>query len=139
MALDNFQAGETIGLLYSRFEGHRCLAYVHFRRGELDEAERWCANAQELVSNTESRVSRLWLGPLYLEVLLAGIRRASGAVQLARAAGRSDEAAEQEAKAAEKRDKAKELLAHYQELVAECQSPRFRSEATRLAELLNAE
>jgi tetratricopeptide (TPR) repeat protein len=139
MALDNFQAGETIGLLYSRFEGHRCLAYVHFRRDELEEAERLCANAQELVSNTESRVSRLWLAPLYLEVLLAGIKRASVAAQLAESAGHSDEAAEQEARATEKRTKAAELLARYQELVAECQSPRFKSEATRLAELLNAE
>lgn len=117
-ALDNFQAGESLGLLYSRFEAHRCLAEVRFRRGEFDEAERLCAAASELVSGTESRVSRLWLGPLYIEVLLAAGLRAEGE-------GRPDEA-----KA--KRDLTAEHFARYQELVADCQSPRFTLEAARL-------
>ncbi len=117
-ALDNFQACEKLGLLYSRFEGHRCLAEVHFRRGEFDEAERLCAAASTLVSGTESRVSCLWLGPLYIEVLLAAGHRAEGE-------GKPDEAAA-------KRDLAAEHLVLYQELVAECQSPRFTREASRL-------
>ena len=92
-------------LLYSHFEAIRCLAQVHFRRNELEEAERLCRQADELVSPTESRVSQLSLGPLYIEVLLA----------------------------AQKRDEAAAKLAEYQALVAECQSPRFSAEATRLA------
>jgi hypothetical protein len=54
-------------------------------------------------------VSQLWLGPLYIEVLLA----------------------------AQKRDEAATRLTAYQTLVAECQSPRFTSEAARLAALIN--
>jgi hypothetical protein len=119
-ALANFQDCESLGLLYSRFEGHRCLAEVRFRRGEFDEAERLCAAASDLVSGTDSRVSRLWLGPLYIEVLLAAVRRAE-------AEGKPD-------KAMAKRNLAVEHLARYQELVADCQSPRFSSEAARLAD-----
>lgn len=81
---------------------------MHFRRGELDEAERLCAEALELVSDSESRVSRLWLGPLYIEVLLA--------------AGKREEAAAHHAR--------------YSAFVAQCQSPRFSREATRLGALL---
>jgi tetratricopeptide (TPR) repeat protein len=107
-ALENFQQAEPTGLLYSRFEGHRCLAHTRLRRGELDEAERLCEAALEFVSRSESRVSRLWLGPLYIEVLLAKGKRAEAAAH----------------------------LASYQELVNVCQSPRFSREAERLAELL---
>jgi hypothetical protein len=71
MALEIFQAGESLGLLYTRFEGHRCLAEVRFRRGELDEAESVCAAAYDFISKTESRVCHLWLGPLYIDVLIA--------------------------------------------------------------------
>ncbi|MCI0665089.1 MAG: AAA family ATPase, partial [Acidobacteria bacterium] len=120
LALDNYQAGETLGLLYSRFEGQRCLAEVRFRRGELDEAERLCAAASELVSETDSRVSRLWLGPLYIEVLLAAGLRAE-------VEGKHDEAAS-------KRSLAAEQLARFQELVTDCQSLHFIREATRLSE-----
>ena len=95
----------TPSLLYSHFEALRCFAEVRFRRAEIEEAEQLCRTAEELVSPTESRVSQLWLGPLYIEVLLA----------------------------ANKRDEATKKLAAYQTLVAECQSPRFTSEAARLA------
>src|SRR5262245_23735426 len=122
-ALDNFQAGEVSDMLYSRFEGRRCLAAVRFRRGEFDEAERLCASASELVSGTESRLSRLWLGPLFIEALLAAGLRAE-------AEGAPDEAAA-------KRGLAAEHLATYQELVAECQCPRFTREAARLADLIS--
>jgi hypothetical protein len=53
-------------------------------------------------------VTQLWLGPLYIEVLLA----------------------------AQKRAEAVKKLTEYQALVAECQSSRFRNEATRLAALI---
>ena len=75
---------------------------------DLDEAFRLCEEAYALVSPTESRVSRLWLGPLHIEVLLAK--------------GRIDEA--------------KEKLNEYQQLASECQSPRFTGEAERLRNVL---
>lgn len=116
-ATQNLQQVGSTTLLYSRFEALRCMGEVRFRRAvaggfgddELAEAERLCATAEDLVSPTESRVSQLWLGPLYIEVLLA-----QG-----------------------KRDQAAAKLATYQELVAECQSPRFKAEAARLASLLS--
>src|SRR6185295_127792 len=74
--LENFEAAESLGLLYTRAEGRRTLAHVRLARGEADEAERLCAEALELVSSTESRVSRLWLGPLYIESLSAVVQSA---------------------------------------------------------------
>lgn len=95
-------------LLYCHFEALRCIAQVHVSRNEMDKAEEYCRQAEALVGPTESRVSHLWLGPLYMEVLLA-----QG-----------------------KRDEAKERLAPYQSLVADCESPRFTAEAVRLASIL---
>ncbi len=156
-ASENLEQVGSTSLLYSRFEALRCLAEVRFcralagvsesgsavgsgsgssatsvsgsgsdsksvgsiRRDELGEAERVCAEAHELVSTTESRVSRLWLGPLYIEVLLAQGSRA--------------EADYDNAISERKRTEALEKLTDYQELVADCQSPRFTAEATRLA------
>ena len=122
IALENFEAGETLGLIYSRFDGHRCLAEVHFLRGELDEAERVCAAASAFVSKTESRVCQLWLGPLYMDVLMAAAKHAESEERL------------EDAEA--KRRLAQALLVGYQELVNECQSPRFTREAERLAATL---
>lgn len=122
LALENFEFGERLGLLYSRAEAHRCLAYVRFRRGELDEAERLCAATSEFLSKTESRVSQLWLGPLYIDVLLATSQRAKEAGDL--------DVAEA------KRHLAIAHLARYQALVAKCQSPRFTDEAARLTNLV---
>ncbi len=111
----NLTNAAAIGLLYTHFEALRCVADVHYKRalsgvyeGELDEAERFCRQADELIGATESHVSRLWLGPLYIEVLLAQ----------------------------NKRDEAREKLTVYQQLVANCQTARFTSEATRLAQLV---
>jgi hypothetical protein len=122
MALENFEAGDSLGLLYTRFEGHRCLAEVRLRRGEIDEAERICATTSDFVSNTESRVSQLWLGPLYIDVLIA-------------AAGKADRENKPDESAA-KRELARSLLTKYQDLVSQCQSPRFTREAQRLATAL---
>jgi hypothetical protein len=122
VALENFAAGERLGLLYSRFDAHRCLAEVRFRRGELGDAERLCAATDEFIRDTESRVSQLWLGPLYIDVLLAAAKQAE-------AEGKTDDAFSKRGLAAEK-------LARYQELVAQCQSPRFTREAERLAAVL---
>lgn len=123
MALENFQECEGLGLLYSRFEGHRCLTEVRFRRGELEEAERLCAATSEMISDTDSRVCKLWLGPLYIDVLSAQAQQADqrGKAEVAR----------------EKRELSAELLSHYLELVAQCDSPRFAREAERLAALPN--
>ena len=97
-------------LIYTHFEALRCLAVVRFRRNELAEAEQVCDEAEAFIAPTESRVSALWLGPLQIEVLLA----------------------------ANKRDKARKKLVDYQALVADCQSPRFTAEASRLAAALLA-
>jgi tetratricopeptide (TPR) repeat protein len=105
---ENFDGAEALGLPFSRTEARRCLAHVRFRRGELAEALRLCEEVLELAAGTESRVSRLWMGPLHVEVLVA--------------AGRDDEA--------------RERLSAYRELVSECQSPRFERETTRLESLL---
>jgi len=102
-------ARSSPSLLYSHFEALRCFAEVRFRRGEIEEAEQLCRQAEELVAPTESRVSQLWLGPLYIGILLA----------------------------AQKHDEATTRLTAYQALVAECQSPRFSNEATRLAKIVN--
>jgi tetratricopeptide (TPR) repeat protein len=119
-ARENFEHAESLGLLFSRAEGHRTLANVHLRRGELDEAERLCKAALDLVAQSESRVSKLWLGPLYIDVLLAAANRLDGTPE-----------------AAAKIAAAKEHFAAYEKLVAICQSPRFTNEASRLAKLLN--
>ena len=124
IALENFEAAESLGLLYTRAEGRRTLAHVRLAQGEAAEAERLCAEALELVSNSESRVSRLWLGPLYIESLIA-------VAQNAVAEGDAE-------KADAKRARSAEHLKVYQELVAECQSPLFKREATRLAALVAA-
>lgn len=95
-------------LMYSHFEVLRCLAQVRFERKEFEEAERVCQQAEEFIAPTDSRVSRLWLGPLHIDVLLA----------------------------LNKRDEAARKLVDYQALVAQCQTPRFTSEASRLASIL---
>ena len=115
-ATTNLERAAAIGLLYTHFEALRGLADVHFKRalsgryeGALDQAESVCRQAEELIAPSESRVSRIWLGPLYIEVLLAQ----------------------------NKGDEAREKLTAYQSLVAECQTPRFTAEASRLATLVN--
>jgi len=104
-ALANLEQSSA-SLLYTHFEALRCLAEVRLRRDELNEAEAVCRQADELVSPTESRVSQLWLGPLFIKVLVA----------------------------LDKKDEAAEKLTAYEALVAECQSARFTSEASRLAQ-----
>ncbi|HEU5459930.1 MAG TPA: protein kinase [Pyrinomonadaceae bacterium] len=106
-ATTNLQ-GSSHNLIYTHFEALRCLAEVHFRRNEVDEAERICREAEEFIAPTESRLCRLWLGPLHIQVLLA----------------------------LDQRDEAAPKLVDYQALVAECQTPRFTAEASRLVALV---
>jgi len=106
-ALANLEQACT-SMLYTHFEALRCLAEVRFRRDEIEEAEEICRQADALVAPTDSRVSQLWLGPLSIKVLLARDKKAE----------------------------ARERLAKYQVLVDQCQSPRFSSEAQRLAKLI---
>ena len=82
-ASTNLQSSSP-SLLYSHFEALRCLAEVRFRRGELEEAEKICREADELISPTDSRVTQLWLGPLYIQVLLAAQKRAEAAEKINR-------------------------------------------------------
>jgi hypothetical protein len=67
-------------------------------------------------------VSRLWLGPIYIESLIAGEQSAAAAGDIE--------------KAKAKRARATEHLVCYQELVAGCQSALFKGEADRIAALL---
>jgi tetratricopeptide (TPR) repeat protein len=103
-AARTFERAEALGLLYSRTEGRRSLAHVHFRRGEVEETVRLADEILEMTAASESRVSRLWLGPLHVEALFA--------------LGRRDEARAQ--------------LASYAALVSDCQSPYFSREVARL-------
>jgi tetratricopeptide (TPR) repeat protein len=114
IALLNRDRAASIGLLYTHFESLRGLAHVHYQRaqsgiaGALDEADRVCREADALIEPTESRVSRLWLAPVLIEVLAAQ----------------------------NKHDEAREKLNAFETLVAECQAPRFISEVARLKTLL---
>lgn len=108
MAVQAFEWGEALDLLYMRTEGRRALAHVRFRRGELDEAIRLCDEVVELTDGKEPKVSRLWLGPLHLDVLVA-------AGQL---------------------ERARDCLRVYDALVRECQSPYFTREVARLQSLI---
>jgi serine/threonine protein kinase/tetratricopeptide (TPR) repeat protein len=108
-ARENFAASESLGLLYTRGEGRRCLAHVHFKNGELDEAVRLCDEVLEIFGNAKSRVCRLWMGPLHIEALFL--------------AGRHEEASNR--------------LAEYELLVSDCQTPRCEREVARLKELLD--
>lgn len=121
-AQQNYEEAEASGLFYMRSDGRRCLALVRRLRGELDEAERMCAAADELIRGTESRVSQLWLGPLYLDVLITNADRY-------KQEGRTQDAVA-------RLTHAREYLKEYQRLVGECQSPRFKKEADRFAEKL---
>jgi tetratricopeptide (TPR) repeat protein len=108
VARKNYQEAEALGLLYSRTEGRRCLAHVHFRNGDLSEALRLCEEILEMLGPEKSRISRLWLGPLHVEVLL----------QLGQ------------------RDEAIKRLAEYEKLVSTCQTPRCEREIERLKKLI---
>ena len=107
-ATTNLQLSST-NLFFSHFEALRCLAEVRSLRNEFEEAERVCQQAEEFIGPTDSRVTRLWLGPLHIKVLLA----------------------------LNKRDEATLKLVDYQALVAECQTARFTAEASRLATVLS--
>jgi serine/threonine protein kinase len=107
-ARENFTRAEALGLLYSRNEGRRCLAHVHFRNGEYAETLRLCDQVLELLGDKTSRVIRLWLGPLHIEALFA--------------AGKTQEAARR--------------LNEYEAMVGDCQAPRCELEVVRLKTLL---
>ena len=124
-ARDIFADAEESGLLYMRTEAHRCLAQVHYDRGELAEAESLLAAEWKLIEPTESRISRLWASGLRVRVQM----------ELARVAvdeGKTD-------KAKEKRALAESYLAEYQALTSECQSPRFSRDAEVLAEKITGQ
>jgi len=95
--LDGIMVAEAIGEKRALALFRPTLAVVQVMQGRKDEA----------LSPTDSRVSQLWLGPLYIKVLMA----------------------------LGKKDEAREKLTAYKALVDQCQSPRFYSEAQRLAQL----
>jgi len=109
-ASDNVADADRMGLLHMRADGRRCLAHVLWKRGELTQALQACEEVIELTSRTESRVARLWLGPIHVEVLLA--------------LGQSGEAAV--------------VLDTYAEMVDVCQSKQHTDAVTRLREKIAA-
>ena len=108
-ARENFTASEALGLLYTRGEGRRSLAHVHFMAGELDEAVRLCDEVLEILGNAKSRVCRLWMGPLHIEALFLSGRR----------------------------EEASHRLSEYELLVSDSQAPRCEREVARLRKLLD--
>ena len=108
MATRALEWGDALGLTYMRTEARRGLAHVRFRRGELDEAIRLCDEVVELTAGKEPKVSRLWLGPLHINVLIA----------------------------AGELERARECLDVYDALVRECQSPHFTREVVRLRSMI---
>jgi tetratricopeptide (TPR) repeat protein len=107
-ARENYAGAETLGLLYSRTEGRRCLAHVYFRAGELEETLRLCDEILEMLGPERSRISRLWLGPLHIEALFQSGRR----------------------------EEASKRLEEYETLVSMCQTARCEREIVRLKKLL---
>ena len=104
LATQALDGAEALGLLYMRTEARRALAHVRFRRGELDESLCQCNEVLALTAGIEPRLSRLCLGPLHIEALVA-----TGAL-----------------------DEARDQLGTYESLVTECQSPHFKREVVRL-------
>jgi len=103
-ATDNVADADRMELLHMRADGRRCLAHVLWKRGELAEALRICDEMIAITSSIESRIARLWLGPIHIEVLLA--------------LGHREEAASQ--------------LDVYSEIVASCQSRQHTEAVVRL-------
>jgi tetratricopeptide (TPR) repeat protein len=107
-AADALERAEASNLPYMRTEARRCLGELLVADGRAEEGLRRFQEVLELTAGTDARVSRLWTGPPHVETLLA--------------LGRRQEAAE--------------VFQTYAAMVAECQSPWFRSEVERLRVLL---
>jgi tetratricopeptide (TPR) repeat protein len=122
-AQQTLAASDAPGLFYMHFESLRCLIHVQIYRGELEDAEATCRIATDFIGSTESRVSRLWLGPTYIDVVMQNAARLEKE-------GKTEDAANKYALA-------RQLLTAYQQLVGECQSPRFTKEAEQLAAKLD--
>jgi tetratricopeptide (TPR) repeat protein len=103
-----FDAAEDLGLLFMRTEARRGLAYVHYRRGEFDEAIRLYQQIVEMTEGREPKVSRLMMAPWHIRALVS--------------AGRLDDALVQ--------------LSAFESLAAECQSPRAVNASIELRALL---
>ena len=103
-AADALERADASNLPYMRTEARRCLGELLVADGRAQEGLRRFEEVLELTAGTDARVSRLWTGPPHVETLLA--------------LGRRQEAAE--------------VFQAYAAMVAECQSPWFRSEVERL-------
>jgi tetratricopeptide (TPR) repeat protein len=95
-------------LPYMRTEAMRCLGELLVADGRPEEGLRRFQEVLDLTAGTDARVSRLWTGPPHVETLLALGRR----------------------------QEATDCFQTYAAMVAECQSPWFRSEVERLRPLL---
>ena len=107
-AREALERAEAIDLLYMRTEARRCLAHVHFKRGEFSESLVRIEDAMQMTEDSEGRATRIWMGPVHVETLLA----------------------------LDRKDEARKQFDAYAALIAEVQSPYFASEVKRLRELV---
>lgn len=101
------ERADAANLLYMRTEARRCLGELLISAGRHQEAVARFEEVLELTAPTDARISRLWTGPPHVEALLALGRR----------------------------EEARSRFDVYATLVAECQSPWFTKESSRLAKL----
>ena len=82
-AREALDGAEQLGLPFIRTEARRCLAYVHYARGEWEAAIRVCNEVLEMLDGREPAVSKLLMGPLHVRALVAARRFGEARVQLA--------------------------------------------------------
>jgi len=108
IAQDSLKVAEKMGLLYLRTEALWCMAHMHFKSGEFEEAIGLCERVIELTAGTDARNSKLWAGPIHITALMELSRR----------------------------DEARMQLATYAEMVADCQTAHFRREVSSLERMV---
>jgi tetratricopeptide (TPR) repeat protein len=105
-----FDRADATTLSYARTEARRALAYVQFRRNDLDAALRLYDEVHALLEGLDAKVTRIRIGPPHVEALLAAGRLADARV-------RAEE---------------------YAAMATGCQSPIAQLEAARLAALTSS-
>jgi tetratricopeptide (TPR) repeat protein len=105
------ERAEALDLSHMKGEAWRCMAHIRIRQGRLDEALQLIDQTLAMLATSEAKGTRLWIGPVHVETLLALGRR----------------------------DEAREVLGVYAGVVAECQSPYFTREVVRLRGLVEDE
>jgi tetratricopeptide (TPR) repeat protein len=110
LAHESVETADQLGFQIVRTEARRCLAYVHYVRGEWDAAIRRCDEVLQILDGLEPAICKLHMGPTHVKALVA--------------AGRLDEARVQ--------------LAAFEQLTAQCQSQHAADRAADLRRELGA-